>query len=299
MRVDAEVLAPLAQVYADMGVEPETPEVFSTMAYLAPGIGAIQISLGSIAAVMLLSRMSRERPCPSGKYMLGWQTAWVPIACLAIRVIPAELPVWMLRSADNVLCHGLALFGGGMGSRQKVGVFVSRYDGGAAGCPVLRNPCSAGGGDYDRGSGHVVRFQKKAGKKTGRIVQMKVLLTKTVESLGEAGELVNVSPGYARNFLFPRKLAVEATQGAMKMAETFKVKAMARKDQATAEAREIASGFRIGSHLNVTADDSGQLYGGIGEREIVQALSDKGFNFDRKQILVDSTSRRPASTRSK
>lgn len=104
MRVDAEVLAPLAQVYADMGVEPETTrEVFSTMAYLAPGIGAIQISLGSIAAVMLLSRMSRERPCPSGKYMLGWQTAWVPIACLAIRVIPAELPVWMLRSADNVL----------------------------------------------------------------------------------------------------------------------------------------------------------------------------------------------------
>lgn len=118
---------------------------------------------------------------------------------------------------------------------------------------------------------------------------MKVLLTKTVESLGEAGELVNVSPGYARNFLFPRKLAVEATQGAMKMAETFKVKAMARKDQATAEAREIASRLQdTVLTFNVTADDSGQLYGGIGEREIVQALSDKGFNFDRKQILVDS-----------
>lgn len=118
---------------------------------------------------------------------------------------------------------------------------------------------------------------------------MKVLLTKTVESLGEAGELVNVSPGYARNFLFPRKLAVEATQGAMKMAETFKVKAMARKDQATAEAREIASRLQdTVLTFNVTADDSGQLYGGIGEREIVQALSDKGFNFDRKQILVES-----------
>jgi hypothetical protein len=104
MGMDAADLAPLAQVYTDMGVEPETArEVFSTMAYLAPGIGAIQISLGSVAAVMLLSRLSGGRPIPSGKYMLGWQTAWVPIACLAARVLPAGLPAWALRSADNVL----------------------------------------------------------------------------------------------------------------------------------------------------------------------------------------------------
>jgi large subunit ribosomal protein L9 len=118
---------------------------------------------------------------------------------------------------------------------------------------------------------------------------MKVLLTKTVESLGEAGELVNVSPGYARNFLFPRNLALEATPGAMKMAETYKVKAKARKDQATAEARETVSRLQeTVITFNVTADDNGQLYGGIGGREIVQALSDKGFSFDRKQIMLDS-----------
>lgn len=118
---------------------------------------------------------------------------------------------------------------------------------------------------------------------------MKVLLTKTVDTLGEAGEVVNVSPGYARNFLFPRNMAVSCTAGAMKMAESYRVKAREKKDLISAEARETAGRLQ-GTVLNfsVTADGSGQLYGGIGEREITQALEEKGFKFDRKQIILDS-----------
>ncbi len=118
---------------------------------------------------------------------------------------------------------------------------------------------------------------------------MKVMLTKTVETLGEAGEVVNVAPGYARNYLFPKKLAVEATTGAMKMAEIYKAKAKAKKDLATAEAMEVASRLQeTALTLGVTADDTGQLYGSITEREIAQALEEKGFSLDRKQILLDS-----------
>ncbi len=104
MQVKAEDLAPLVQVYSDMGIEPEAArKVFSTMEYLAPGIGAVQIALGSIAGVMLLSRISGTYPRPSGKFMMGWQIAWVPIICLAVRVIPAGPPEGIVRTADNLL----------------------------------------------------------------------------------------------------------------------------------------------------------------------------------------------------
>lgn len=118
---------------------------------------------------------------------------------------------------------------------------------------------------------------------------MKVLLTKTVDTLGEAGEVVNVSPGYARNFLLPRNLAVNCTPGAMKMAESYRAKAREKKDLVSAEARETAGRLQ-GTVLSfaVTADSSGQLYGGIGEREITQALEEKGFRFDKKQVLLNS-----------
>ncbi len=118
---------------------------------------------------------------------------------------------------------------------------------------------------------------------------MKVLLTKTVDTLGDAGAVVNVSPGYARNFLFPRNLAVSCTTGAMKMADTYKAKAREKQDQVNAEAKETAAKLQgTVITLMATADGSGQLYGGISEREILIALEEKGFKFDRKQIVLDS-----------
>lgn len=118
---------------------------------------------------------------------------------------------------------------------------------------------------------------------------MKVLLTKTVDTLGEAGEVVTVSPGYARNFLYPRSLAVPCTPGAMKMASTYRAKAKEKKDLVNAEARETAAKLEgMVITLQGTADSAGQLYGGIGEREIMQALEEKGFRFDKKQIILPS-----------
>lgn len=118
---------------------------------------------------------------------------------------------------------------------------------------------------------------------------MKVLLTKTVDTLGEAGEVVNVSPGYARNYLYPNNFAVVCTPGAMKMASTYRAKAKEKKDLVSAEAREIAARLEgTVIKLQATADSAGQLYGGIGEREITQALEEKGFKLDKKQIILDN-----------
>lgn len=102
MRLDD--MEPLTQLYAEMGVEPSLiGEVFSTMEYLSPGMGAIQISLGCMAAVLFLKAMKRDCFGPSGRFALGWETAWVLIACLLARVFADALPPVTARIADNVL----------------------------------------------------------------------------------------------------------------------------------------------------------------------------------------------------
>lgn len=104
MNMRFDDMEPLSQLYADMGVEPALiDEVFSTMEYLSPGMGAIQISLGCIAAVLFLRAIKRDCFGPSGRFALGWETAWVLIACLLARVFADTLPPVTARIADNVL----------------------------------------------------------------------------------------------------------------------------------------------------------------------------------------------------
>ena len=116
---------------------------------------------------------------------------------------------------------------------------------------------------------------------------MKILLIKTVESLGTAGEVVSVAPGYARNYLFPKKLAVMATPGSMKMSASLKAAAEKKTVEENKAAEAIAS--RLGEvelAFTAAADENGQLYGGIGEREIAAALEEKEFSIDRNQVLL-------------
>ncbi len=117
---------------------------------------------------------------------------------------------------------------------------------------------------------------------------MKVLLIKTVDTLGNPGEVVNVASGYARNYLLPQKLAVLATKGSLKMADTLKAAAVVREKEQNKAAEVLAEKLRdITLLFTATADENGQLYGGIGEREIAAALLEKEFEIDRKQIIID------------
>ncbi len=118
---------------------------------------------------------------------------------------------------------------------------------------------------------------------------MKILLIKTVDALGTAGEVVNVAPGYARNYLLPRKLGVIATPGSMKMAATLQAAAQKKAAEENKAAEAIAARLRdTVLSFTATADENGQLYGGIGEREISSALVEKEFDIDRNQVLLPS-----------
>ena len=118
---------------------------------------------------------------------------------------------------------------------------------------------------------------------------MKVLLIKTVDSLGTPGEVVNVASGYARNYLLPKKLAVVATTGSLKMAVSLKAAAVAREKEQNKAAEALAEKLRqVTLTFTATADENGQLYGGIGEREISAALQEKNFEIDKQQILLES-----------
>ena len=115
------------------------------------------------------------------------------------------------------------------------------------------------------------------------------ILLKDVETLGSAGEPVDVSPGYLRNYLVPRKLAQPATPGAL--AEAQRRRAVA--EQAAREAEERAS--ETGALLSKTvltvahrAGEDGKLYGSVTTKEIADAISDaRGLKVDRRKIRLD------------
>jgi large subunit ribosomal protein L9 len=119
-----------------------------------------------------------------------------------------------------------------------------------------------------------------------RAVQVKVLLTKDVVNLGKAGELKRVASGYARNFLFPRGLAMMPTPGAVRHVEISAKADAKRNEKETAEARALADKFNA-TTLNFTAKvgEQGRLYGSITSQDIADKLQEQaGVEVDRRKI---------------
>lgn len=117
---------------------------------------------------------------------------------------------------------------------------------------------------------------------------MKVLLEQDVKGTGKKGEIVNVSDGYARNFLLPRRLASPADASAVNAANIQKSAAQHRKFQAGVAARETAKQLE-GAAVTVTAKvgESGRLFGAIAGKEIAAALLEqRGLTIDKKKISL-------------
>lgn len=116
---------------------------------------------------------------------------------------------------------------------------------------------------------------------------MKVLLMKSVEDLGIGGEVVNVTNGYARNFLFPRNLAIKATPSAVKSAQFYRAKALEEQAE-TINQSELLAEKLSGLVLEITSssDDSGHLYGSVTERQISDVLKEAGFDIDAEHVLL-------------
>jgi large subunit ribosomal protein L9 len=113
----------------------------------------------------------------------------------------------------------------------------------------------------------------------------KVLLREDVDDLGARGEIVRVRAGYARNYLLPRNLAVEATAGNVKGIETERAALLKKeaKERATAEAQSQLIGALV-LEFKRKAGEQGALYGSVTSMDVAEALKDKGYEIDRHRI---------------
>lgn len=118
---------------------------------------------------------------------------------------------------------------------------------------------------------------------------MQVLLLKDVPNLGKAGTVKNVADGYARNYLFPQKLAVPATPEAMKQAEAIRKAALRRQQRMEEEAEALAKELEVITLIfKAKAGESGKLYGSVTVGHIAEALSAKmGMEFDKRKIDLE------------
>lgn len=115
------------------------------------------------------------------------------------------------------------------------------------------------------------------------------ILLQDVENLGERGHVVDVAPGYLRNYLVPRKLAQAATAGALEEAQR-RMAAAERAAEARAEREAEAAGLLSKTVLTIhqRAGEDGKLFGSVGPREIVEALSDaRDLRLDKRQVKLE------------
>jgi large subunit ribosomal protein L9 len=118
---------------------------------------------------------------------------------------------------------------------------------------------------------------------------MQVLLLKDVAGIGHAGDIKEVSGGHAKNYLFPKKLAVPASEGAQKQAESLREAGERRRDRKLTEARAQASKLD-GQVLTfkVLAGEGDRMYGSVTSAEIAEALSKVAkTEIDRRQIELE------------
>jgi large subunit ribosomal protein L9 len=116
---------------------------------------------------------------------------------------------------------------------------------------------------------------------------MQIILQEDVEKLGNRGELVEVAAGYARNFLLPRKLALEATPGNMKRLEKMRV-AFAKKEATEKGAAETLAQALAGVSLTLSrkAGENDQLFGSVTTGDISEALAAQGYNIEKRKIAL-------------
>ena len=117
---------------------------------------------------------------------------------------------------------------------------------------------------------------------------MEVILREDIEKLGNRGQVVKVAPGYARNFLLPKKLAVAATESNKKIVEQERQAYLRKEAKLQSEAQDLA---KMMSGVSVTisqkAGENDQLFGSVTSKDVADALAAAGYTIDRRKVQLD------------
>ncbi|MDY0384691.1 MAG: 50S ribosomal protein L9 [Geobacter sp.] len=116
---------------------------------------------------------------------------------------------------------------------------------------------------------------------------MKVILQENIDTLGQIGDIVKVAPGYARNYLLPKGLAIEATDKNAKALEHAKRQLAYKKNKALEAAKLLAAKLEaVNVSLAHQAGEEGKLFGSVTTMEIAAFLKEQGLEIDRKKMVL-------------
>jgi large subunit ribosomal protein L9 len=116
---------------------------------------------------------------------------------------------------------------------------------------------------------------------------MQIILQEDIEKLGHRGDIVTVKPGYARNFLLPRKLAVEASAGNLKAIERIRT-SLAKKTATELDAAQKQANLLNGISLSFTrkTGENDQMFGSVTTADIAESLDAQNFKIDKRQVQL-------------
>jgi large subunit ribosomal protein L9 len=118
---------------------------------------------------------------------------------------------------------------------------------------------------------------------------MEVILREDIETLGARGQVVKVAPGYARNYLLPKRLAVPATEANKKIVEQERQAALRREAKEKGAAEELAKLLSAVTLTSVQkAGEQDVLFGSVTAKDIQEMLEKSGYNIDRRKILLEA-----------
>jgi large subunit ribosomal protein L9 len=116
---------------------------------------------------------------------------------------------------------------------------------------------------------------------------LKVVFQADVRGIAQAGDVKTVSPGYARNYLYPRKLAFPATEAALRQWETVRQGTLAKAARQREDAQSVAQRIEsVTCTISAKASPEGKLFGSVGRQEILDALSKQGLTLDKQSVVL-------------
>lgn len=117
---------------------------------------------------------------------------------------------------------------------------------------------------------------------------MKLILKEDVNKLGDSGDIVDVKPGYGRNYLIPQGKAIMATEGALKQLEAIREKAERRAELTIEAAKDMAERLETTSvTIPVSVGEDERIHGTVTNKDVAEALAERDIEIDRRKIELD------------